>query len=125
MIEMGETRKFKHFFIWDTEKEEQWLSEMVAQGWEFYDYNIVCYTFKQTAPQNKVYKIDHKDDIANMDEYFSLYEACGWEYVTTFGDKYYFRCKASAEEPAIYSENETKIEKMTYMWKLLFRSVGV
>ncbi|GGE74137.1 DUF2812 domain-containing protein [Priestia taiwanensis] len=119
---MGEKRVFKHFFIWETEKEEKLLTRMLAQGLELYDYNMVCYTFKQTTSRNMMYKIDHKEDSANIGEYISLYEACGWEYVTMFGDKYYFRCEANAEEPVIYSENETKIEKMTYMWKMLFRS---
>lgn len=76
------------------------------------------YTFKKTEPKDVVYKadfrLDYKDSKEKQKEYIDIYEMCGWKHVTSFAKWNYF-CKEVEEEnelPDIYSEKETKVQKM-------------
>ncbi|HDR7618968.1 MULTISPECIES: DUF2812 domain-containing protein [Bacillus] len=113
-----ETKKiFKPFAVWSVEKEEAFLRNMHQQGWALQKYNIM-YTFKKTKPKDVVYKadfrLDYKDSKEKQKEYIDIYEMCGWKHVTSFAKWNYF-CKEvenDNELPDIYSEKETKVQKM-------------
>ncbi|OSX96628.1 hypothetical protein S3E15_00259 [Bacillus mycoides] len=76
------------------------------------------YTFKKTKPKDVVYKadfrLDYKDSKEKQKEYIDIYEMCGWKHVTSFAKWNYF-CKEVEDDnelPDIYSEKETKVQKM-------------
>ncbi|KFN04595.1 DUF2812 domain-containing protein [Bacillus clarus] len=111
---------FKFFAAWSLEKEEAYLRKMHQQGWALQKYNVM-YTFKKTEPKDVIYKADFKLDDRNsqMDhkEYLEIYEMSGWKYVTSFAKWNYF-CKEvddNNELPDIYSEKETRIQKLTHL----------
>ncbi|MDA2338501.1 DUF2812 domain-containing protein [Bacillus cereus] len=114
-----ETKKiFKPFAVWSLEKEEGYLRKMHQQGWALQKYNVM-YTFKKTEPKDVVYKADfrleYKDSTEKQKEYIQIYEMCGWKHVTSFAKWNYF-CKEVEEAnelPDIYSEKETRIQKLT------------
>ncbi|WP_237980106.1 DUF2812 domain-containing protein [Bacillus thuringiensis] len=114
-----ETKKiFKFFAGWSLEKEEAFLRKMHQQGWALQKYNIM-YTFNRTEPKDVIYKadfrLDYKDTKEKQKEYIEIYEMCGWKHVTSFAKWNYF-CKEVEEEnelPDIYSDKETKIQKLT------------
>ncbi|QWG34096.1 DUF2812 domain-containing protein [Bacillus mycoides] len=113
-----ETKKvFKFFAAWSLEKEEAFLRKMHQQGWALQKYNVM-YTFKKTEPKDVIYKadfrLDYRDSKEKQKEYLDIYEMCGWKHVTSFTKWNYF-CKEVEEEnelPDIYSEKETKVQKM-------------
>ncbi|MDM5428302.1 MULTISPECIES: DUF2812 domain-containing protein [Bacillus] len=113
-----ETKKvFKFFTAWNLEKEEVFLRKMHQQGWALQKYNMM-YTFKKTEPKDVIYKADfrlvYRDSKEKQQEYFEIYEMSGWKRVTSFTRWNYF-CKEVEEEnelPDIYSEKETKVQKM-------------
>ncbi|NIE91019.1 DUF2812 domain-containing protein [Bacillus sp. Ab-1751] len=119
-----ETKKvFKPFAIWSLEKEEAFLRKMHQKGWALQKYNVM-YTFKKTEPKDVVYKadfrLDYKDSKEKQKEYIEIYEMCGWKHVTSFAKWNYF-CKEVDEVnelPDIYSEKETRIQKLNEL--LLF-----
>jgi hypothetical protein len=114
-----ETKKiFKPFAVWSLEKEEAFLRNMHQQGWALQKYNVM-YTFQKTEPKDVVYKadfrLDYRDSKEKQKEYIEIYEMCGWKHVTSFAKWNYF-CKDVEEEnelPDIYSEKETRIQKLT------------
>ncbi|WP_459502673.1 DUF2812 domain-containing protein [Bacillus sp. C1] len=119
-------KKFKFFAVWSLEKEEAFLRKMHQEGWALQNYNFM-YTFKKTEPKDVVYKadfkLDYRNSLAKQKEYLEIYEMSGWKYVTSFTKWHYF-CKEVGEDnelPDIYSEKETKIEKL----RDLFRFLGV
>ena len=94
------------------------LRKMHQQGWALQKYNVM-YTFKKTEPKDVIYKadfrLDYKDSKEKQKEYIEIYEMCGWKHVTSFMKWNYF-CKEVEEEnelPDIYSDKETRIQKLT------------
>ena len=56
---MTTLKKFRWFWAWDDEKEEQWLREMAQKGWHLLSVSIPGnYTFEQGAPKGYVYRLD-------------------------------------------------------------------
>lgn len=120
-----ETKKvFKFFTAWNLEKEEAFLRKMHQQGWALQKYNM-RYTFKKTEPKDVIYKadfrLDYRDSKEKQQEYFEIYEMSGWKRVTTFTRWNYF-CKEVEEGnelPDIYSEKDTKVQKMKELLQFL------
>ncbi|MFP3412817.1 DUF2812 domain-containing protein [Bacillus sp. SIMBA_074] len=114
---METKRVFKFYAGWSLEKEEAFLRKMHQKGWALQKYNIM-YTFKKTEPKDVIYKadfrLDYKDSKEKQKEYIDIYEMCGWKHVTSFAKWNYF-CKEVEDDnelPDIYSEKETKVQKM-------------
>ena len=120
---METKRVFKFFTAWNLEKEEAFLRKMHQQGWALQKYNLM-YTFQKTEPKDVMYKADfrlvYRDSKEQQQEYFEIYEMSGWKRVTSFTRWNYF-CKEAEEVnelPDIYSEKETRIQKLNEL--LLF-----
>ena len=120
---METKRVFKFFMAWNLEKEEAFLRKMHQQGWALQKYNLI-YTFQKTEPKDVIYKADfrlvYRDSKEQQQEYFEIYEMSGWKRVTSFTSWNYF-CKEVEEVnelPDIYSEKETRIQKLNEL--LLF-----
>ncbi|WP_410982952.1 DUF2812 domain-containing protein [Bacillus cereus] len=119
-MEIKKTLKF--FAVWNLEKEEAYLRKMHQKGWAFQNYNVM-YTFKKTEPKDVVYKadfkLDNRNSQMNQKEYIEIYEMSGWKHVTSFTKWHYFSKEVGDENelPDIYSEKETKIEKLMDLMK--------
>lgn len=115
---MKTKKVLKFFAAWSLEKEEAFLRKMHQKGWALQKYNVM-YTFKKTEPKDVIYKADfrlvYRDSKEKQQEYFEIYEISGWKRVTSFAGWNYF-CKEVEEEnelPDIYSDKETRIQKLT------------
>ncbi len=51
----------KKFFIWEYEKEEKWLNEMSAEGWQLVHASLFKYKFEQGEPNEYEYKLELLD----------------------------------------------------------------
>ncbi|MGG3521767.1 DUF2812 domain-containing protein [Bacillus pseudomycoides] len=121
-------KTFKFFAAWNLEKEEVYLRKMHQKGWAFQNYNFM-YRFKKTEPKDVVYKadfkLDNRNSQMNQKEYIEIYEMSGWKHVTSFKKWHYFSKEVTDDDelPDIYSEKETKIEKLmdlTRFFALIF-----
>jgi hypothetical protein len=106
-------RKFKLFFAWQDDKEEDWLREMARNGWHLSALRLPgFYTFTQGEPQDVVYQLDFITSKIEMAEYLQLFRDAGWEYFGTLGGWQYFRKPAEAEGAnEIYTDPESKIQR--------------
>lgn len=105
-------KKFRLFLPSDVEKEEQWLTEMSAQGYHFFKLRLGTYYFEEDSNHSYVYQIDFN----NYDEeYAQLYKDAGWEQVESFLNSFhYFRSEANQTGvQKIYSDKEST--KDTYL----------
>ncbi|MFS0560853.1 DUF2812 domain-containing protein [Terribacillus sp. 179-K 1B1 HS] len=103
---------FKVFLAWQDKSEEIWLNRMAKKGWALKSYKFL-YTFEKIEPASYIYRLDYKSTSDNdLNEYKTIFQDTGWEYVTRYGNWHYFRTKESQEHtPEIYTEHEYQIEK--------------
>ncbi|GAB0171622.1 DUF2812 domain-containing protein [Lysinibacillus sp. CTST325] len=130
-------KKFKIFF--DIEKEEQWLNNMLSNGW-------VCtnvssggfYTFKKTADLEQIIRIDYQQDLRSekRTNYKQLYEDFGWQALKEKSyDGTYYWLKRKDGNDELFSDNDSTISKykrlmkhssnwavLSFIWLMIFYS---
>lgn len=103
---------FRIFFAWQGEEEENWLIKMSKQGWHLDNTGFLTYVFRKGEPKDIIYRLDFKTiRSGTIDDYITLFEDSGWEYVSKMGPFwYYFRTEAKkGESHELYSDNTSKI----------------
>lgn len=115
-------RKFKWFWAWQDEAEEEWLREMSNNGWHLARIGFpTVYTFEAGEPRDFVYRLDYRS-YYKMDkgDYLQLFSDAGWEKVEEMAGWQYFRQAArSGDELEIYTDSESKIGKYTRLLAFL------
>ncbi len=119
-------RRFKKvsriFFAWQEKKEEDWLIEMSKNGWHLDDTGFLTYKFRKGEPKDIIYRLDFKI-IRNetIDDYITLFEDSGWEFISRMGPWFYFRTEAKKGEiQELYSDNKSKIKMYNSLrWLLI------
>ena len=107
-------RVIKWFWAWEDYKEEAWLREMSRTGWHLNNTNFpTVYTFVRGEPLDYVYRLDFiTSGKKERAEYYQLFQDAGWEHISQMSGWQYFRKPPrSGEEPEIYTDNESKVEK--------------
>jgi len=107
-------RKFKWFWAWQDEAEEEWLREMSNKGWHLKHIGFpTIYTLESGEPVDYVYRLDYRSYWKmEKEDYLQLFRDSGWEYVEEMAGWHYFRQRArSGEELEIYTDAESKIGK--------------
>lgn len=105
--------KFKCFWGWQDEQEENWLMEQARQGYHLIKANPGVYTFKPGPAVEYVYRLDYQDKgKRQLQAYLQLFSDSGWELVCEMGGWHYFRRPVvSGEKPEIYTDPASKAEK--------------
>ena len=104
---------FKVFFAWQEGKEEEWLSKMSGEGWHLNKVGFCNYEFVKGEPKDIIYKFDYKPfRNKKIDDYITLFEDSGWEYIARFAGWFYFRTEAKKDyNLELYNDNASKIKK--------------
>ncbi len=106
--------KYKWFWAWDDEKEENWLEAMSEKGWHLVNPGLPCvYHFIKGEPREYSYRLDFRTgSFKNLQEYLQICRDAGWEMIGRMGSWYYFRkeCRG-AEKPEFFSDKDSKIQK--------------
>lgn len=108
-------RVYKIFLPWQDDREENWLHEMAAQGWQLNKVVFPCtYTFEKSQPANTIYRLDYFDKSSKEHaEYLQFFVDAGWEFVGQMGGWQYFRKSLPpGESVEIFTDNESKIAKL-------------
>jgi hypothetical protein len=106
--------KFKWFWAWQDEKEEEWLGEMAAQGLHLDGFDFpTLYRFRKGEPVEFVYRLNYPGVIKkDRESYLQLFEDTGWEHVCEMGGWVYFRRQIQPGEPTeIFTDVESKVRK--------------
>jgi hypothetical protein len=113
---------FKVFFIWQESSEEGWLRKMSNEGWHLNKTGFFNYEFVKGEPKDVIYKFDYKPfRNKRIDDYISLFEEAGWEYVGSFTGWFYFRTEAKKDHnQELYNDNTSKLKKYrTIRWAFI------
>lgn len=102
-------RRFKFFL--NFEKEENWLNQMGAEGFEFVG-KTMGYRFRLAKPEKANIKIDYRTfkNSADFLDYCTLFEDCGWKHIAGTkgsGTQYFKKARANADED-IFSDSDSK-----------------
>jgi hypothetical protein len=107
-------KRFRWFWAWQDEKEEQWLADMAQHGLHLVTVSpFGIYHFRQGEPGNYIYRLDFQAMKAkDRESYLQLFQDAGWEHVGDMGGWVYFRHVLDGTEiPEIFSDLESKIGK--------------
>lgn len=117
---MNTKKEFKYFTIFNHEKEEEYLHNQHLNGWKLTKITgLGMYHFEACEKEDVIYRLDFKQDTNSMEEYITLFNDCGWEYILKFVDYTYFRKakKDLNENEDIFSDEESKLAMMERVFK--------
>jgi len=113
-MEKEKMTKFKWFWAWDDEKEEQWLEKMSLQGWHLQQLGFPgFYRFRKGEPRTFTYCLDFRTGSLNsLKEYRQICRDSGWEEIGRMGSWYYFRKEfRDGEKAEFFSDRDSKVQK--------------
>lgn len=112
----------KWFWVWNFDKEEQWLNDMAAKGLALVAVTIGTYTFEEGAPGDYKVRLELLDNLPQHPEsgqYIRFLEETGAEYLGSVGRWVYFRRKTADGPFELYSDNASRVRHLNRILALL------
>ncbi len=105
-------RCFRLFWLWQEDKEMEWLRTMSLKGWHLINACVFVYTFEKGEPKDIVYYGDFKSiKKTDVEEYLSIFKDAGWKYICRQGSWFYFASPADNKYKEVYSDNQSRLGK--------------
>ena len=111
----------KWFWVWEYEKEEQWLNEMVSTGWLLDGVGFGKFHFIPCQPGEYTVRLEMHD---HDEAYISFMEETGAEYIGRMVKWIYFRKHIANGEFDIFSDLDSRIAHLDKIGKML-SGVGI
>lgn len=108
----------KWFWVWNFDKEEQWLNEMAAKGLCLVSTGFCKYEFEDCLPgeyQILMQLLDKLPHHPESQKYIEFLEDTGAEQVGSFTRWVFFRKKASLGDFNLFSDNASRVKYLTSM----------
>ena len=106
---------WKWFWVWDFEKEEEWLNEMAREGLALVGYGWCRYEFEPCEPGEYIVRLqllEKKRRSPESEEYLAFLEETGAEHVASWMNWVYLRRKASEGEFELFSDHASRIRQL-------------
>ena len=110
----------KWVWVWDFDREEQWLNTMVQSGWVLDKLGFCRYEFIPCEPGEYTVRLEMRE---HDEGYLSFMADTGAEYVGRMMKWIYFRKKTELGQFDLFSDTESKIAHLNKMCRML-RAVG-
>ena len=112
----------KLIFVWDFDKEEQWLNEMAAKGLCLVGVGFCRYEFEDCEPGEynicmQLLEKSVKDP--ESQKYIEFLESTGAEHIGTFTRWVYFRKKAELGPFELFSDNANRLKHLKSIISLI------
>ena len=111
----------KWVWVWDFDKEEQWLNSMAQQGWVLERVGFCRYEFVRCEPGEYIVRLEMRE---HDEGYLSFMSDTGAEYVGRVVKWIYFRRKAEFGPFDIFSDLDSRLEHLKRISSTL-RVVGI
>ena len=111
----------KWIWVWDFDKEEQWLNTMAQQGWVLDRVGFCRYEFVRCEPGEYTVRLEMRE---HDDAYLSFMADTGAEYVGRMVKWIYFRKKTEDGPFDIFSDVESRIAHLDRICQTL-KIVGI
>lgn len=118
----------KIFFIWNFDKEEQWLNEMAAKGLCLVSVGFCKFEFEDCTPGEYRICLQLLDKMPRNPEsrkYIEFLEQTGAEHVGSMTRWVYFRKKASDGDFELFSDNASRVKYLTSIYSFIALIVGL
>ncbi|MFD1885942.1 DUF2812 domain-containing protein [Paenibacillus wenxiniae] len=122
-------RVFRWWWIWQSEKMEEWIEAQEQQGWHLVKVkpSLMTFYFEKGNPRTIRYVFDYQNKV--NEDYTALYEDAGWERLNNGRNNWYLWRKSYPADqpdarPEIYSDIESVIQRNDRMKKTLI-TVGL
>lgn len=111
----------KWFWVWEFDKEEQWLNTMAQSGWVLTKVGFASYTFAPCEPGAYTVRLEmHERDEA----YLAFMEETGAEYIGRMTQWVYFRKKTELGDFNLFSDLDSRMNHLSRISRVL-TSVGL
>ena len=110
---MNKLTKYKLFWAYEHEEEEEWLNNLSAKGWHYIgEPKALKYIFAKNPEKKYIYRLDYDPDDKQGKKMAHFYSEMGWENIgKLFNGWYYFRKETKeGENHQLYSDTASKIE---------------
>ena len=111
----------KWIWVWEFDKEEQWLNTMAQQGWVLDRVGFCRYEFVKCEPGEYIVRLEMRE---HDEAYLSFMADTGAEYVGRMAKWIYFRRKAEHGPFDIFSDLDSRLEHLKRISSTL-RVVGI
>ena len=111
----------KWSWIWEFDKEEQWLNTMVQQGWVLDKTGFCRYEFVRCEPGEYTVRLEMRE---HDEGYLGFMAETGAEYVGRVLKWIYFRKKTELGQFELFSDLESRVAYLDKMCRML-RGVGI
>ena len=134
-------KKFKCYWSWEDEEEQQWLQEMASQGLHLKARSFFgIYSFVRGESADIVYRLDYVSNfnwnyVKTLEpdaNYQQLISDAGWEHVLQASGWQYWRMPVSnGKVPEIYTDSSSKKSKyqrlllVMCIWNLMFLPTAI
>lgn len=108
--------EYRWFWVWDFEKEEEWLNEMAASGWVLADVGFCRYTFERCEPGEYTVRLENH---ANDESYVDFMRDTGAEPVGRYFQWIYFRKPVELGRFDLFSDIDSRISHLDRIGKSL------
>ncbi len=117
------TTMHKWFWIWDFDKEEQWLNQMAANGKALVHTGFCTYELEDCTPGEYIYRLELLENLPGTMEsqqYIRFLEETGAEQIGSYLRWCYFRRKASLGAFDLFSDFDSRIQHLNRMLWILY-----
>lgn len=111
--------KYRVFFEWEFEKEEEWLNKMADDGYKLLKVGVCRYVFEDASKGEYIYRLELLS-MKNTKTYIEFLKETGVEHIGTLLMWGYFAKKRSDGPFEIYSDVESKIKHEKRTISLLY-----
>ncbi len=107
---------YKWWWVWDFEKEEDWLNDMAMQGWVLDGVGFCTYHFVQCEPDEYIVRLQFVDSDTN---YMNFMNEINAEYIGRMVKWVYFRRKTDYGFFEINSNLDSRIAHLNRISQML------
>lgn len=114
--------RHKWFWVWEFDREEKWLNEMSAKGYELVDVGFATFYFERCTPGQYTVRLEMLDRFPGSYEsgnYIHFVEETGAKYVGSVLGWVYFKRESSMGEFQLYSDHKGKLAHLNRIRLLL------
>ena len=106
----------KWMWVWEFDKEEQWLNTMAQSGWVLDGTGFCKYHFVRCEPGEYTVRLEMRE---HDEAYLHFMEETGAEYVGRVMNWIYFRKKTADGEFDIFSDIDSRVNHLNKICKML------
>lgn len=112
----------KWIWVWEFDKEEQWLNTMAQQGWVLDRVGFCRYEFVKCEPGEYIVRLEMRE---HDEAYLSFMADTGAEYVGRMAKWIYFRRKTELGAFDIFSDLDSRLAHLKRIsWMLRFLGIA-